>query len=106
MTQIRMDTDAVQYCAQGLRAQSEQICEQARGLLVCVRSLEWYSPSRDVFEYELEILARRMLHLAEEGQILASCAYRQADVWQEIDLAFVKQFSQIRNLFYVGGSSK
>ena len=95
MTIIHLDTESVFACAQKLEVQSEQIRQQAQMLTVSVRSMDWYGPSRDIFQAEAETLTRRMIQLADEGQILAVRARREADEWLEVDSSFQQQFSQI-----------
>jgi len=92
---LHMETDNVQACALKLRAQSETIRRQAQALAVSARSVDWYGPSRDIFQHEVEQLARSMTLLADEGQILAARALREADQWQNLDEHFSQQFSQI-----------
>lgn len=92
---LHMDTESVRACAFKLRAESDAIRRQAQALAASARSVDWYGPSRDSFQYQMEQLARSMTLLADEAEVLAARALREADQWSNLDEHFTRQFSQI-----------
>lgn len=92
---LRMDSEQVHACAYQLRANSAEIRLFAQSLAVSARTMDWYSPARDVFQAELEHLALALTRLADEGDLLAVRAQREADEWTQIDEHFVGQFAQV-----------
>lgn len=92
---LHMDIDVVSSCALHFRAESGEIRQRAQTLAVSARSVDWYGPSRDVFQYELEQIAIALTRLADEGDVLASKVQRDSNEWQEIDSHYSQHFSQV-----------
>ena len=94
-TLLHLETDNVEACASQLREKSEAIRLQAQALASAARSLDWYGPNRDMFQFEMEQIARALTVLADEGQVLAARVEREASEWQQTDDYYAGQFSQI-----------
>jgi len=92
---LHMDTEGVSSCVTHFRAEGENIRQQAQVLAVLARSVNWYGPSRDEFQYELEQIAMALTRLADQCDVLAARAQREANEWQETDAYFSLQFSQL-----------
>lgn len=90
-----LDSEQVQTCASQMLAQADDLQQQAVALLVAARSVEWYSPSRDTFQTEVENVARQMLRAAEEIQTLAWRALHTMDNMQEVDAFFALEYSHM-----------
>jgi hypothetical protein len=95
MPVLHLEPEALYACAAQISAQSSDLQQQAKLLVVVARSMDWYGPNRDQFSYHLEKLARHLERMGEDGLILAERARREAEEWQALDAHFGVQFSQL-----------
>jgi len=92
---LHMDTEGISFCALQFCVESENLRQQAKVLAVLARSVNWYGPSREVFQYELEQIAIALTRLADEADVMAARVQREAIEWQETDSYFSQQFLQV-----------
>ena len=98
---LHMDTDGVSSCVAHFRTEGENIRQQAQALAVLARSVNWYGPSRDVFQDELERIAIALTHLADESEMIVARAQRKIIEWQQLDAYFGQQFLQTLQLRFL-----
>ncbi len=92
---LRMETEAVLNCAFQIRAESERLRQQAQWLVFSARSMEWYGPSRDSFQFEVEQLAIALTRLADDGETLAIRVQAEIEQWQSVDSLYSRNFRKI-----------
>ncbi len=92
---LHLETNSVQFCAEQMAYRGDVMQDNAQRLIASVRSLDWYGPNRDQFQREAESLIQKILLLADDGQILTTRLRREILEWEELDILFQKQFSQI-----------
>lgn len=92
---IFLEPESVRACCIQLFGLADEVEQQAIYLLSVARSMDWYSPSRDTFQYEIEKKAQQMVYAAEEARLIALKALRSMETLQEIDVAFEREFADI-----------